>query len=119
MDEYETNVDIDGDGHWDDVSVTEHADGSVTLEGDVDGDGQIDFVGYDEDADGLVEYADYDTDGDGGLDVRWTDDDGDGWLDSSESIVGDPAATDDTESDRDGDSAEHGVQSKMVPAPGD
>jgi hypothetical protein len=126
MSEYETSVDIDGDGTWDDVSVTGHADGSVTLEGDVDGDGRTDFVGYDEDADGLVDHADYDTDGDGDLDTRWTDDDGDGWLDSSEPIVDDPQATggeaeggDGSADAEGGDPGAGGLRSKAVPAPGD
>jgi heat shock protein beta len=125
MEEYETSVDIDGDGHWDDVSATGHADGSVTLEGDVDGDGRIDFVGYDADADGLVDHAEYDTDGDGVLDTRWTDHDGDGWLDDSEPIVDDRAGSDGAEDPAaggsgggTGDPADDGIRSKVVPAPG-
>ncbi|SHM20466.1 hypothetical protein SAMN05443668_112235, partial [Cryptosporangium aurantiacum] len=31
MSDYETNVDVDGDGQWDDVNYSENADGSVTI----------------------------------------------------------------------------------------
>lgn len=115
--DYETNVDIDGDGEWDDVSITEHPDGSVTLEGDVDADGRVDFVGYDVDADGLVDHADYDSDGDGDLDTRWTDDDGDGWLDSSTPIADD--STPSGQAGSEGETTPPGVQSKVVPDPQD
>jgi hypothetical protein len=113
MVEYEASVDIDGDGDWDDVSVTDNADGSVTLEGDVDGDGRTDFVGYDLDADGLVDHADYDTDRDGEVDTRWTDHDGDGWLDSSHPIVDDDTARATPDA-----ATSDGIRSKAVPAPG-
>ena len=57
MSEYETNVDVDGDGQWDDVDYTENADGSVTITADQNDDGKIDFVGHDYNADGPAAAA--------------------------------------------------------------
>lgn len=80
--EYTTRVDADGDGRWDDFTVTERSDGGVDLSVDRDGDGRAEFVGHDLDRDGLIDEASTDEDGDGVLDTRWVDNDGDGWLDS-------------------------------------
>ncbi|MFV2021238.1 Os1348 family NHLP clan protein [Micromonospora sp. LOL_023] len=80
---YQTRVDVDGDGEWDQHIVRGRADGGVDILVDHDGDGRVDFVGRDDDADGLVESAAYDTDGDGFSEQVHYDDDGDGWLDRS------------------------------------
>lgn len=80
-DGYQTRVDVDGDGTWDEHRLRASRDGGVQIEADLDRDGRIDFVGHDTDADGLVEWSAYDTDGDGTLETRRYDDDGDGWMD--------------------------------------
>ncbi|WP_326555324.1 hypothetical protein [Micromonospora sp. NBC_01813] len=80
---YQTWVDVDGDGEWDQHVVRGRADGGVDILVDHDSDGRVDFVGRDDDADGLVESAAYDTDGDGFFEQVHHDDDGDGWLDRS------------------------------------
>lgn len=79
--EYTTRVDANGDGRWDDFTVTNREDGGVDLSVDRDGDGHAEFVGHDLDRDGLIDEATTDTDGDGALDTQWVDTDGDGWLD--------------------------------------
>lgn len=80
--EYTTRVDADGDGRWDEFTVTDRADGGADLSVDRDGDGRAEFVGHDLDRDGLIDEATTDDDGDGVLDTRWVDTDGDGWLDA-------------------------------------
>ncbi len=57
MSEYETNVDVDGDGQWDDVNYEQNADGSVTITADQNNDGVVDFVAQDYNADG-IDYSD-------------------------------------------------------------
>jgi hypothetical protein len=79
--DYTTRVDANGDGRWDDFTVTNREDGGVDLSVDRDGDGHAEFVGHDLDRDGLIDEATTDTDGDGALDTQWVDTDGDGWLD--------------------------------------
>lgn len=81
--EYETEVDFDGDGTWDEHQIEQTEDGSVLISGDTNNDGRIDVVAVDEDADGLVDAAVYDTDHDGRPDETLVDTDGDGWLDST------------------------------------
>jgi hypothetical protein len=85
---YHTQVDVDGDGHWDANTAYERGDGGVDIRVDRDGDGVAEFVGHDLNRDGLVDSADYDTDGDGVLDTRMVDDNGDGWMDRSTPIPG-------------------------------
>jgi hypothetical protein len=80
--EYTTRVDANGDGRWDNFTVTNRDDGGVDLNVDRDGDGNVEFVGHDLDRDGLIDEATTDEDGDGTLDTRWVDNDGDGWLDT-------------------------------------
>jgi hypothetical protein len=80
--EYTTRVDADGDGRWDEFTVTDREDGGVDLSVDRDGDGRAEFVGHDLDRDGLIDEATTDEDGDGTPDTRWVDTDGDGWLDA-------------------------------------
>ncbi|HEX3731324.1 MAG TPA: hypothetical protein VHU91_00115 [Mycobacteriales bacterium] len=86
MGEYHTHVDIDGDGHWDHVSYAENPDGSVTITGDANHDGQVDFRALDHNADGIIESATYDNNFDGTMDTGWTDSDGDGYLDAHSPI---------------------------------
>jgi len=81
--DYHPNVDIDGDGHWDQYTVQGRADGGVDLVGDSDHDGRADFVGHDDNSDGVIDSADYDTDADGVLDTHMADVNGDGWMDTS------------------------------------
>lgn len=89
MDEY--NVDVDGDGTWDEHQVTQEADGSVTITADMNNDGRADFVAHDYDGDKLVDDATYDDNFDHKLDTTWHDNTGDGYLDSSSPVV-DPQA---------------------------
>lgn len=84
-DGYQTRVDADGDGSWDEHRLLATPDGGVQIAVDLDQDGRADFVGHDENADGLVEWSGYDRDGDGTLETRMFDDDGDGWMDRTKS----------------------------------
>lgn len=79
--DYETRVDADGDGTWDEYRAVERGDGGVDLLVDRDGDGRVDWVGHDLDRDGLIDSADVDLDHDGVLEAHFVDDTGDGWLD--------------------------------------
>jgi len=74
MGEYHTHVDIHGDGHWDHVAYPEHPDGSVTITGDENHDGHIDFIATDRNHDGIIESAMYDDNHDGTMDTLWTAD---------------------------------------------
>lgn len=85
--DYQTRVDVDGDGTWDAHTAYERPDGGIEIHADMDGDGRVDFIGYDSNRDGLVERADYDQDFDGRMDTRMYDDTGDGWLDRREKIA--------------------------------
>jgi len=78
---YQTRVDVDGDGRWDEHILVGRRDGGVDIVVDRDGDGRADFIGHDLDADGRVDSADYDKNSDGFFEKTMYDDDGDGWLD--------------------------------------
>ena len=80
--DYHARIDADGDGRWDGYSAVRHADGSVDVYEDRNGDGQIDFVGHDRNGDGILESADYDENFDGNLETHMTDTNGDGWMDT-------------------------------------
>jgi hypothetical protein len=79
---YHPHIDADGDGHWDHYTAVRHADGSVDVYEDRNGDGLADFVGHDRNGDGILESADYDEDRDGVLDTHMVDTNGDGWMDT-------------------------------------
>jgi hypothetical protein len=79
--EYQTEVDFDGDGTWDEHDVQQTEDGSVLISGDMNHDGRTDVVAVDEDGDGLVDGAVYDTDYDGKPDETLIDTNHDGYLD--------------------------------------
>src|SRR5690348_649511 len=51
--DYHARIDADGDGRWDHYSAVRHADGSVDVYEDRNGDGRIDFVGHDRNGDGI------------------------------------------------------------------
>jgi hypothetical protein len=78
---YHPHIDADGDGHWDQYTAIQHADGSVDIEVDRNHDGVIDFIGHDRNHDGRVESADYDEDFNGTFETHMRDVNGDGWLD--------------------------------------
>ena len=78
---YRTHVDVDGDGQWDHYSAYRTPNGGVMITADQNGDGAVDFVGYDADGDGRIDAARYDENLDGRLDATYVDVDGDGWLD--------------------------------------
>jgi hypothetical protein len=80
--DYHARVDADGDGHWDKYVAVRHADGSVDVYEDRNGDGRIDFVGHDANGDGVLESADYDENFDGVMDTHLADTNGDGWMDT-------------------------------------
>jgi hypothetical protein len=79
---YHPNVDVDGDGNWDQYTVRARGDGGVDVVADMDHDGRADFVGHDVNRDGIVDSADYDEDHDGRLETHMTDVNGDGWMDT-------------------------------------
>ncbi len=79
---YHPHIDADGDGHWDQYSAVQHADGSVDIYVDRNHDGVVDFVGHDQNHDGRVESADYDEDFNGSYETHMRDTNGDGWLDT-------------------------------------
>ncbi len=79
---YHPHIDADGDGHWDHYTAVRHADGSVDVYEDRNGDGVVDFIGHDRNGDGVLESADYDENFDGVADTRMTDVNGDGWMDT-------------------------------------
>lgn len=81
---YQTRIDVDGDGTWDAHRAYERTDGGVDLYADINNDGAADFTGHDYDRDGLVDAAEFDANLDGTLDTRMYDDSGDGWMDRSE-----------------------------------
>jgi hypothetical protein len=81
--DYHAHVDATGDGHWDKYVAVRHADGSVDVYEDRNGDGRIDFVGHDANGDGILESADYDDNFDGVADRHLTDVNGDGWMDTT------------------------------------
>jgi hypothetical protein len=89
------DIDVDGDGVSDDVTVVGYTDGSWAVVVDTDHDGTADMVGVDSDGDGRLDtvLADRDADGrvdttvvdrdeDGRADVVVTDSDGDGVQDT-------------------------------------
>jgi hypothetical protein len=78
---YHPRIDADGDGRWDHYTAVRHADGSVDVYEDRNGDGRIDFVGHDANGDGILQSADYDENFDGHLETHMVDDNGDGWMD--------------------------------------
>lgn len=117
MSEYDTNVDVDGDGNWDDVDFTENSDGSVTITADMNNDGRIDFVAQDDDRDGLVDHATYDENFDGTPDTTWTDVDGDGYLDTSRDLPQGNAPTADGEAPSGGDAPSGGTGGDQGAAP--
>jgi hypothetical protein len=79
---YHPHIDADGDGTSDHYTAVRHADGSVDVYEDRNGDGIADFIGHDRNGDGILESADYDHNFDGVADTRMTDVDGDGWMDT-------------------------------------
>ena len=80
--DYQTRVDVDGDGDWDRHTLRAGPDGGVDILVDVDADGRPDFIGHDTDADGLVDVGRPTTrTGTASSRRRSYDDDGDGWLD--------------------------------------
>jgi hypothetical protein len=79
---YQTRVDANGDGRWDQFSTIDRGGQGVDLAVDRNHDGRIDWVGHDLDRDGLIDEASVDHDNDGTLETRWVDGNGDGWLDS-------------------------------------
>lgn len=81
--DYHPQIDVNGDGLWDEYTVVARTDGGVDLVADVDHDGRADFIGHDDNRDGLIDAADYDKNGDGRFETHMADADGDGWLDSS------------------------------------
>jgi hypothetical protein len=80
--DYHPHIDADGDGKWDHYVAVRHADGSVDVYEDRNGDGVADFVGHDRNGDGVLESADYDHAFDGTADTHMADTDGDGWMDT-------------------------------------
>ena len=79
---YQTRVDANGDGRWDEFTTIDRGGQGVDLAVDRDHDGRVDWVGHDFDRDGLIDEASVDHDNDGTLETRWVDSDGDGWLDT-------------------------------------
>jgi hypothetical protein len=79
---YHPHVDADGDGKWDQYTAVRHADGSVDVFEDRNGDGRVDFVGHDRTGDGIIDSAEYDENYDGHFETRMTDTNGDGWMDT-------------------------------------
>jgi len=88
--DYDTRVDVDGDGSWDTHTVYERAGGGVDVHADMNNDGVVDFIGHDLDRDGLIDEAKFDQNFDGTFDTHMVDDDGDGWMDRSEPIPPQP-----------------------------
>jgi hypothetical protein len=80
--DYHARVDADGNGRWDQYTAVRHADGSVDVSEDRNGDGRVDFIGHDANGDGILESADYDENFDGNLETHMTDKNGDGWMDT-------------------------------------
>lgn len=80
--DYHPHIDADGDGKWDQYVAVRHADGSVDVYEDRNGDGIADFVGHDRNGDGILESADYDHAFDGTADTHMADTNGDGWMDT-------------------------------------
>ncbi len=80
--DYHARIDADGDGRWDRYTAVRHADGSVDVFEDRNGDGRIDFAGHDANGDGILESADYDENFDGTMETHTEDKNGDGWMDS-------------------------------------
>lgn len=78
---YHNQVDADGDGHFDHATYQGDGYGGAEILVDLNGDGQVDFVGHDTDLDNRVDYADYDKDHDGVFEKRMYDTDHDGILD--------------------------------------
>ncbi len=66
--DYETRVDADGDGTWDEHRAVERGDGGVDIL-------------VDRNRDGLIDSADVDLDHDAVFEAHFVDDTGDGWLD--------------------------------------
>lgn len=79
--DYDTRVDVNGDGRWDQHLYRERSDGGIDIVADMDRDGRADFIGHDYDRDGLVDAADYDKNRDGTFETHMFDDDRDGWMD--------------------------------------
>jgi hypothetical protein len=79
---YQTRVDANGDGRWDQFSTIDRGGQGVDLAVDRDHDGRVDWVGHDLDRDGLIDEASVDHDNDGTLETRWVDANGDGWMDT-------------------------------------
>ncbi|MFF5079972.1 hypothetical protein ACFY36_23210 [Actinoplanes sp. NPDC000266] len=81
--DYDNQVDADGDGTLDEATYRGRADGGVDILVDLNDDGHTDFIGVDLDLDNRVDFAGYDKDHDGDFEKRMYDDDGDGFLDRS------------------------------------
>ncbi|MEU8814362.1 hypothetical protein [Actinoplanes sp. NPDC048796] len=81
VDDYDNQVDADGDGTLDEATFRGRADGGVDILVDLNDDGRTDFIGVDLDLDNRVDFAGYDKDHDGDFEKRMYDDDGDGFLD--------------------------------------
>lgn len=78
---YHNQVDADGDGHFDHATYRGDGHGGAEILVDLNGDGQVDFIGHDTDLDNRVDYADYDKDHDGVFEERMYDTNHDGILD--------------------------------------
>jgi hypothetical protein len=98
------DVDVNGDGVVDDVTVVRYTDGSQAAVVDTDHDGTADLVGLDRDGDGAVERLDTDENGDGHLETSYVDVDEDGVVDGMYSDTDGDGRVDVvlTDSDRDG-----------------
>lgn len=91
--DYHVNVDVDGDGHWDDHVVVGRADGGVDVLVDSNHDGRVDFVGHDYNRDGILDDAVTDDNHDGTFDTLHIDKNGDGWMDRHVGIESHEART--------------------------
>jgi hypothetical protein len=78
---YDTHVDVDGDGVWDDHTIHEIPGGSVDVLADMNHDGRPDFVGHDYNRDGLIDSSEYDRDFDGRFETHMSDTNHNGWQD--------------------------------------
>jgi hypothetical protein len=88
---YQTRVDANGDGRWDQFTTIDRGSRGVDLAVDRNHDGRVDWVGHDLDRDGLIDEASVDHNYDGTLETRWVDQNGDGWMDTRQPWP-DPAA---------------------------
>jgi hypothetical protein len=91
--DYHVNVDVDGDGHWDDHVVVARSDGGVDVLVDSNHDGRVDFIGHDYNRDGILDDAVTDDNHDGKLDSLHIDKNGDGWMDRHVDIESHEART--------------------------